>query len=431
MKPLLKIKNKNKEKKEKFLQSILVHLETKKDLKKFSKLIAIKIQKNKDIIIEQKFNIINYYLKKFTQEQIKIKKTINQENTAIWKKYWKEMPEYNQKDKWPYKTILIHFLNKESIKYFGKITKNTINKNTKYIYYPKIQRDNLSNFRCISDPIFNPKYPIYIISKGRWESRLTSKSLEEMKVPYFIVIEPQEYNMYIKVINKNKILVLPFSNLGQGSIPARNWVWEDSIKRGFKKHWILDDNIDGFYRTNKNQQYKITNGNVFYIIEKFINRFSNIGLAGMHYRYFFPKRTGSPPFYLNTRIYSCLLIDNSLSFRWRGKYNEDTDLSLRILKSGLCTILFRIFVCNKITTLSMKGGNTEEVYGNTNKRLEFAKSLVKQHPDITKIVWRYNRWHHQVNYSKFRKNKLEYKKGIKAKLKDEINEYGMKLIKLI
>ena len=32
----------------------------------------------------------------------------------------------------------------------------------------------------------NPKYPVYIISKGRWERRLTSKALEKMDVPYRI-----------------------------------------------------------------------------------------------------------------------------------------------------------------------------------------------------------------------------------------------------
>ena len=62
-----------------------------------------------------------------------------------------------------------------------------------------------------------------------------------MKVPYWIVIEPQEYEKYAEVIDSSKILVLPFSNLGQGSIPARNWVWEHSISIGAKKHWILDD----------------------------------------------------------------------------------------------------------------------------------------------------------------------------------------------
>ena len=68
----------------------------------------------------------------------------------------------------------------------------------------------------------NPNYPVYIVSKGRWDSRLTSKALEEMKMPYSIVVEPQEYENYASVIDPAKILVLPFSNLGQGSIPARN-----------------------------------------------------------------------------------------------------------------------------------------------------------------------------------------------------------------
>ena len=62
----------------------------------------------------------------------------------------------------------------------------------------------------------NPKYPVYIISKGRWESRLTSKSLEEIDVPYYIVIEPQEYNNYAAVIESSRIIILSLSNLELG-----------------------------------------------------------------------------------------------------------------------------------------------------------------------------------------------------------------------
>ena len=54
----------------------------------------------------------------------------------------------------------------------------------------------------------NPKHPIYIVSKGRWESRLTSKAFEEMQVPYFIVVEEQEYQQYASVIAPEKILIL-------------------------------------------------------------------------------------------------------------------------------------------------------------------------------------------------------------------------------
>ena len=73
----------------------------------------------------------------------------------------------------------------------------------------------------------------------------------------------------------------------------------------------------------------------------------------------------------------------------------------------------------------MKGGNTEELYGETDNRREFAESLQKQHPDVAKVVWRYERWHHEVDYSPFRKNKLIRKENIN--IPKGINNYGMVL----
>lgn len=274
----------------------------------------------------------------------------------------------------------------------------------------------------------NPKYPIYIISKGRWENPLTVKSLERMKVPYRIVIEPQEFEKYSKIIDESKILILPFSNLGQGSIPARNWVWEHSIEEGHDKHWILDDNIRDFYRLNRNIKWRMDTGTNFLIVEDFVNRYENIKIAGMQYEMFVPRIKKCPPYVLNTRIYSCILIDNSLEFKWRGKYNEDTDLSIRTLKAGYCTILFNVFLCDKIHTMTMKGGNTDELYSKTNNRREFAESLKDQHPDIVEVVWKFNRWHHQVDYSQFKNNKLILKEGLK--IENKINNYDMELVNI-
>lgn len=271
------------------------------------------------------------------------------------------------------------------------------------------------------------KYPIYIISKGRAESRLTSKALEFMQTPYRIVIEQQEFDDYNKYIDAEKILVLPFSNLGQGSIPARNWVFEHSIAEGHKRHWILDDNIDGFIRLNRNKKIKVDSCATFRAIEDFVDRYENVAMSGMDYRYFAPERVKMPPYVLNTRIYSCILLDNSIQHRWRGRYNEDTDLSLRILKDGFVTILFKAFLCNKVGTLKMKGGNTDTIYNTGDNRREFAESLVNQHPDCAKVVWRYERWHHEVDYSRF-KNRLIKKDNIK--IEQGVNNYGMKLIKL-
>lgn len=268
--------------------------------------------------------------------------------------------------------------------------------------------------RFISDKRMRPRYPVYIISKGRYDSRLTSKALESMGVRYSIVVEPQEYEAYSRVIDKNKILTLPFKNLGQGSIPARNWVWEHSIRSGHKRHWILDDNLSNFIMRSDSSKIKCLTGNIFCAAEDYVDRYTNVGLAGFNYQQFVLDGTQQSPVTLNTRIYSCILIDNSLTHRWRGKYNEDTDLSLRILKDGLCTILFNAFLVIKASTMKMQGGNTDEVYQGGLKRLAFAESLQEQHPDVVRVVRRFGRWHHLVNYHSFHDNKLLLRKKRRA-----------------
>jgi hypothetical protein len=270
-----------------------------------------------------------------------------------------------------------------------------------------------------------PNYPIYIISKGRWESRLTSKALERINTPYRIVIEPQEYDEYSKVIDEKKILVLPFSNLGQGSIPARNWVWNHSIENGFARHWIIDDNILDFYRLNNNLKIRVTSGAIFKAAEDFTDRYKNVPISGFNYHAFAPSRVKMKPFRLNTRVYSCILIRNDLNIRWRGRYNEDTDLCLRALKDGWCTILFNAFLIDKSTTMTKKGGNTEDLYMIEDGRLKMAQSLKDQHPDVTKIIKKWGRWQHSVDYRKFKKNRLIKKENYSAL--DGINNYGMEL----
>jgi len=276
----------------------------------------------------------------------------------------------------------------------------------------------------------NPRYPVYVISKGRADSRLTSRMLEKMAVPYRIVIEPQEHAAYAAVIDPSKILLLPFSNLGQGGIPARNWVWEHSISEGHARHWILDDNIAGLSYFTRNQRHYLRTGTGFTVMEDFVDRYENVALAGPQYDFFMPKRQAySAPFQLNTRVYSFILIKNDLPYRWRGRYNEDTDLSLRALKDGWCTVLFFAFLQKKAATMTLKGGNTDELYRQDaafDGRLEMAKSLQRQHPDVTTITRKWDRWQHQVDYRPFKANRLIRKPGLE--IPEGPNEYGMKLV---
>jgi hypothetical protein len=280
----------------------------------------------------------------------------------------------------------------------------------------------------------NPRYPVYVISKGRWETRKTAKALELIGVPYRIVVEPQEAGRYAEVIPPSRILVLPFSNLGQGSIPARNWVWEHSISEGHARHWILDDNIAAFFRMNRNMRVRVGDGTIFRLAEDFTERFVNVPQSGFQYYMFMPEINAhhTYPFSLNTRVYSCMLLSNGLPLRWRGRYNEDTDLSLRILKAGLCTILFNAFLADKEATMTMKGGNTDELYrqdAGFDGRLEMALSLRAQHPDVVTVGRRWGRWQHKVDYRPFAGNRLIQRQGVPPS--SGIDEHGMRMINVI
>jgi hypothetical protein len=284
----------------------------------------------------------------------------------------------------------------------------------------------------------NPKYPIYIVSKGRWESRLTSKALERINVPYYIIVEAHEKDAYASVIDPEKVLVLPQWYLdnyetcdeegdlkGRGPGAARNFAWAHSVGLGAKRHWVMDDNIASFNRLNRNLMCKVESGTIFRASEDFVDRYTNVAIAGFNYDFFAKAKEQIPPFVLNTRIYSLLLIKNDLPVRWRGRYNEDTDLSLRVLKAGMCTVQFNAFLQEKATTQTLKGGNTDEFYAKEGT-LPKSKMLADLHPDVAKVVWRFNRWHHHVDYRAFKKNKLERIEGIR--IPNQINNFGMKLV---
>jgi hypothetical protein len=285
-----------------------------------------------------------------------------------------------------------------------------------------------------------PQFPIYIVSKGRAKTRFTSKTLEKIGVPYHIVVERQEFDEYAAVIDPLKILILDPKyqrdydccdpNIGaktKGSGPARNFAWEHSIAAGHAWHWLMDDNIRYFYRLNKNMYGEVLDGTVIRCMEDFVLRYENVAMAGPNYFMFAPRKQKMPPFTVNTRIYSCNLIRNDVPFRWRARFNEDVDLSLRMLKAGWVTVLFNAFLQHKETTQKLSGGNTE-MYKKEGT-LAKSKMLLDLHPDVTEVVQRWGRWHHYVDYRPFKRNLLVRKPGVE--IPQAFDNYGMVTVKAI
>ena len=364
---------------------------------------------------------------------------------------WQHMPEYNPKNipsKDAYLTLEITFDDQAAVDKFAALLDHPITDLTKSTWYPKKAHDKYvtgylgEHQRSEAYLAANaPKYPIYIVSKTRWSVRLTSDSLIEMGIKHYMIVEESQYEQYKQHTDPEwvTLLILPQKYLDEydtcddlgatkskGPGAARNFAWDHSISIGAKRHWVMDDNQKRFFRSNADKRYYAMSGAIFRAMEDHSDRFENVYISGPHYRFFVVPDENRPPFVQNCRIYSCLLILNDIPYRWRGRYNEDTDLSLRVLKDGHCTIQYNAFSTGKLVTQAVAGGNTAEFYAKEGT-LPKSEMIERLHPDVAKVTWMNNRWHHFVAYDKFRVNRLI---PVENPYYNPDSEYGMSLGKL-
>jgi TET-associated glycosyltransferase-like protein len=361
-----------------------------------------------------------------------------------WREHWRRMPEFVQEDKPKYATLDVHFRDEKDhrafrrrIAAYGRCSGKASQRVKPFINFNDLEAHRRSRRVWIDggEPIL-PLYPIYIVSKGRAEGQLTSRALNAMRVDHYVVVERQELERYARhKLPRATLLVLDpryqqdydaCDQLGmtksKGAGPARNFAWDHAIAHGYAWHWVMDDNIQSFYRLGRNRKFLVKCGAIFRAMETFCERYANVSMAGPQYEMFAKSQDQYPAFIANTRIYSCNLIRNDIPYRWRGRYNEDTDLSLRILKGGNCTVEFVAFLQNKLGTQRLAGGNTAEFYAEEGTGPK-SQMLYDLHSDVTQLVTRFSRPHHRVDYTPFAKNELRFKPGVV--LPDEPDEFGM------
>lgn len=327
--------------------------------------------------------------------------------------YWVNMPYYRHEEKKFF--MMIEFLFQKETD-LSRVFDQKITDKTTSVWFPK--RENETHTKILlCEHERKPRYPIYVVSRGRHDRCTTSKFLSLLEIEHYVVVEPNEVMLYRKTLDKNYAHILQLDltykdnydtcddiqGKETGPGPARNFCWDHSIKLGFSKHWVMDDNIriNGFSYTLNNDTICVKTGTWFRIHEDFIDRFDNIAISGLHYTTQVYGYHYSPPYLLNTRIYSFLLIRNDIPYRWRGRYNEDTDLSLRVLKDGWCTLENCAFTADKCTTQTVKGGNNEIFYSKEGT-VKKSKMIAELHPDLCRETIRFHREHHIVDYSVFK-----------------------------
>ena len=178
----------------------------------------------------------------------------------------------------------------------------------------------------------------------------------------------------------------------RGSGPARNFAWDHAVASGSERHWIIDDNINGFARMFKSRRIPVADGTMFACIEDFISRYTNIAMAGPNYHMFATTGLKVAPFpFIFPEYTPVLLYSHSKRYSSPGALpiqREDLDLSLRVLKAGWCTIQFNAFLQNKTATQTMRGGNTDAFYA-AEGTLPKSRMIVQLHPDAVKLTWKF------------------------------------------
>ena len=291
----------------------------------------------------------------------------------------------------------------------------------------------------------NPKFPVYVPSRGRFNNPLTIRCLKRDRVPFSVVVEPSEERDYKNVVGPGQLLVLPWNGDDDnrrafcarhsiengGLIAARNWIKQHAAAAGYERHWQLDDNIRQMRRWFRGKRIACAAGIALRACEDFVERYENVAVAGLNYTMFAHQTGKQPrdPFWLNVHVYSCSLILNSLPYKWRQRYNDDTDFCLQALAGGWCTVLFNAFMCDKMRTMTVKGGNTQDLYQGDG-RLKMARSLERIWPHVVTTYRRWQRPQHLVrdNWKKF-DTPLKRKPTVDFDAL-EPNEYGMKLKQL-
>lgn len=380
--------------------------------------------------------------------------------------HWQGMPSMEVVGKEMYATKSIIFENEEDYQAFQSLTGYPLTEKTRYLNLPIRPQYNNADFAYIHDdriPLEKvlPKSPIYIVSKGRYEKRPTSDLLCKQKCPHYIVVEPQEVDEYKARVDSTYVTILPmdmsfkkwyFRGVPDDFMPgktgagaARNFALAHAKENGHKFFWTMDDNLATALRFQRGRKRNCLSPAMWRCMEWHMDRFDNVLAVGPSYGFFVKNYFCNLPFITNTRIYSCTLtrtdmpdILSEFTMKhyglkehypgWEGLiYNEDTEMSLRILKAGYCTIQYQAFLVGKMATQSMKGGNTTEIYMDGTRMK--SEVLAKWFPDDAEVRVKFSRVHHQVDYNKFKSTPLHVRDDYQVP-PDEPCEWGMKYVDL-
>lgn len=258
---------------------------------------------------------------------------------------------------------------------------------------------------------------IYIISKGRPRCT-TAKTLTSIDYPgeWYIVCGNNDdtideyvenwgehvlvFDWYDEITRTDTLDNFGFDNMASGAVPVRNATCEIARRRGERRHWQLDDDYYGFYRTiPKTMKKKRLDGQELFDTLHEVALFAdscNLSNCGISLTTIesTPQKAGM----YSPRVFNAhnMPTDPQKFTRWRGRMNDDLINAIETYRKGGFEMSFYFASISMEPSQQEKGGLTDLYKAEGTVRKTAYPVLLA--PNAVKLVTKYGRYHHRVNW---------------------------------
>lgn len=270
---------------------------------------------------------------------------------------------------------------------------------------------------------------IYIISKGR-PGCLTAQTLTKMNYPgaWFIVCGNNDETLpeYIKNWGKERILVFDwyeeitrtdtldnfgFDKMPSGAVPVRNATIRISKERGERRHWQFDDDYRAFYLTNldRKKHDRLDGRGLQWWMCRIAKFADSCGLPNCGFALGTIESAGENATDIGTRVFNAHNQSSTgLATRWRSRLNDDLVNAIETHRLGQKTEYTFLFMQLVMPPSQQEKGGLSDIYLAEGTVRKSAYPILLA-PNAAKLVIKFGRYHHKVDWSKIRSKVISEK----------------------
>ncbi len=238
--------------------------------------------------------------------------------------------------------------------------------------------------------------PIMIPSKGRAGKTKTDKLLRQAGLSYCFVVEPQDLKAYAATGSFH--MVLPQNDMGITF--ARQWILDHVRKQGYKRFWMLDDDIECFGEVVRG---KTVTSDASVLLKAFeqLQTYGSASLYALELRQF---AWSAKEVQRDKIAMQCIMFDmqycQNLEYDLRLKIREDYDLSFQAIFKGKGVLKSGKYYYGISDMKSQKGG-MENWYNEITETHETLK-LCKKWPGLVEPLKKKDRIDVKINWNKIK-----------------------------